>query len=102
MKRMLALLLVTLALSAQTRPLIPRAVIFGDSERYRPALSPDGTKMAWLAPDEKKITNVWMQSVGRDDAKPITHEKRGLYFFAWAPGSRHILFFVVCEGARKH
>jgi len=98
MKRMLVLLLVTFAVSAQTRPLIPRAVIFGDSERYRPALSPDGTKMAWLAPDEQKITNVWMQSVGRDDAKPITHEKRGLYFFAWGGDSRHIFFFQDGDG----
>lgn len=78
--------------------LIPREVLFGEPERSRPAISPDGTKLAWIAPDEKKVANIWMETVGRDDAKPVTHEKRDLYFFAWAPDSRHLLFFQDGDG----
>src|SRR4051794_38416147 len=78
--------------------LIPREVLFGEPERSRPAISPDGAKLAWIAPDERKVGNIWVQSVGRNDAKPVTHEKRGLYFFTWAPDGRHLLFFQDGDG----
>ena len=78
--------------------LIPREVLFGAPERFRPQLSPDGTKLAWLAPDEKKVINVWGRAVDGGEAKPITHEKRNLYFFAFAPDGRHVLFFEDGDG----
>ena len=31
--------------------LIPRKVLFGNPERISPHISPDGTRLAWIAPD---------------------------------------------------
>ncbi len=30
--------------------LIPRRVLFGNPERVLPQISPDGTRLAWIAP----------------------------------------------------
>src|SRR5262245_18743622 len=40
-------------LRADLPPLIPRDVLFGNPERTSPRLSPDGTRLAWIAPDKK-------------------------------------------------
>ena len=39
--------------------LIPRDVLFGNPERESPRVSPDGTRLAWLAPVEG-VLNVWV------------------------------------------
>src|SRR5437763_16840589 len=43
--------------------LIPRDVLFGNPERESPRVSPDGTRLAWLAPVEGAL-NVWVASLG--------------------------------------
>src|SRR5690349_20963913 len=42
--------------------LIPREVLFGNPERVSPALSPDGTRLAWLAPHDG-VLNVWVRAI---------------------------------------
>ena len=37
-----------------TVPLIPREVLFGNPERMGPRLSPDGERLAYLAPQERR------------------------------------------------
>ncbi|MFP4113440.1 MAG: S9 family peptidase [Spirochaetales bacterium] len=75
-----------------TTPLIPRRLIFGNPERTSLRVSPDGRRLAWLAPRDG-VLNVWVAP--RDDleaAKPVTHDAtRGIRFFAWAFTSNHIL-----------
>ena len=39
-------------------PLIPRDDLFGNPEKASPNISPDGTRLAYLAPDEG-VLNVW-------------------------------------------
>jgi dipeptidyl aminopeptidase/acylaminoacyl peptidase len=78
---------------AELPPLIPRAVLFGNPTRTAPALSPDGKLLAWLAPSDKGVSNVWVQTLGKDDARMVTADRRrGIYAFTWAAGARHILF----------
>ena len=43
----------------ETAPLIPRKVLFGNPDRANPALSPDGTGLAYLAPLDG-VLNVWV------------------------------------------
>jgi dipeptidyl aminopeptidase/acylaminoacyl peptidase len=70
---------------AEPPPLIPREVIFDNPERAFPQISPDGTRLAWLAPDEKNVLQVWVQTVGKDDAKKVTvDKKRGIRRYLWA------------------
>ena len=73
-------------------PLVPREVLFGNPERASPRISPDGTRLAWLAPDEG-VLNVWVGSVGSDEARPITVDRdRGIRSFFWAHDNRHLLY----------
>jgi dipeptidyl aminopeptidase/acylaminoacyl peptidase len=78
--------------------LIPRKVLFGNPERVMPRLSPDGTRLAWIAPHEG-VLNVWLASVSPetgvdlDHAEVITDDKdRGIRTFAWAHDNRHVLY----------
>ena len=54
----LVTLLATASVRAQLPPLIPRDVLFGNPERMSPKLSPDGTRLAWLAPDTNNVLQV--------------------------------------------
>jgi dipeptidyl aminopeptidase/acylaminoacyl peptidase len=73
--------------------LIPRRLLFGNPDRASPALSPDGRRLALLAPEEG-VLNVWVAPV--DDvaaAKAVTHDrKRGVRNLFWAHDNRHILY----------
>ena len=74
-------------------PLIPRTQFFGNPEKARARLSPDGKRLAYVAPVEG-VLNVW---VSPDDdpakAKPVTQDKhRGIFNFFWAYTSQHILY----------
>jgi dipeptidyl aminopeptidase/acylaminoacyl peptidase len=73
--------------------LIPRALLFGNPDRGRPLLSPDGRKVSWLAPDSSGVQNVWVRDVGQPAARLLTREKsRPIQWYAWAADSRHLLY----------
>ena len=77
-----------------TVPLVPRQVLFGNPERVSPAISPDGGRMAWIAPDEG-VLNVWVNEVGAplEQAVPVTKDRdRGIRSFFWAHDNRHLLY----------
>jgi hypothetical protein len=46
---------------AQLPALIPRQVLFGNPERVDPQISPDGKYLAYRAPDEHNVLQVWMR-----------------------------------------
>ncbi len=70
---------------AELPPLIPREVLFGNPEKTNPQLSPDGARFAWIAPNDKNVLQVWVQTVGKNDAKPVTADpKRGIRMYEWA------------------
>ena len=77
-----------------TVPLVPRQVLFGNPERVSPHISPDGRRMAWIAPDEG-VLNVWVNEVGAplERAVPVTKDRdRGIRSFFWAHDNRHLLY----------
>jgi len=79
-------------LSLKNVPLIPREVLFGNPLRTHAQVSPDGTRIAYLAPVDD-VLNVWVKTVGRDDDRPITTDKnRGLIDFFWARDGNRIVF----------
>jgi dipeptidyl aminopeptidase/acylaminoacyl peptidase len=77
--------------------LIPREVLFGNPERISPHISPDGTRLAWIAPREG-VLNVWVAPIGAsgvdwDAAEVVTDDTdRGIRVFAWARDGRHLLY----------
>jgi dienelactone hydrolase len=78
--------------------LIPLSVLFGNPERVRPTISPDGTQLAWIAPHEG-VLNVWLAPVSMADgidlaaARVVTDDTdRGIRQFLWAHDGRHLLY----------
>lgn len=72
-------------------PLIPREVLFSDPEKAAPTISPDGKKIAYLAPSNGK-RNVWVKTIGKSDDRAITEDrKRGISIFFWQQDSQHVL-----------
>lgn len=81
-----------LGCGAETTRIVPREVLMGNPEKASPRISPDGTKMAWIAPVDD-ILNIWVQTVGMDDAKPVTDDtERGVYRYFWAQDNKHIMY----------
>jgi dipeptidyl aminopeptidase/acylaminoacyl peptidase len=90
--------------------LIPRSVLFGNPERTSPRISPDGTRLAWIAPRDG-VLNVWVAPVGRADAdsaeagvdwgaaQAITDDRdRGVRVFMWARDGRHVMYLQDAGG----
>ncbi|HEX8171642.1 MAG TPA: prolyl oligopeptidase family serine peptidase [Thermoanaerobaculia bacterium] len=88
------LLLLSLALTLHAEPpkLIPRALLFAPPERGWPMLSPDGARLAWLAPDDKGVVNVWVRATSGGEATLLTHETRPIYEYFWSGDGTRILF----------
>ncbi|HEX2275225.1 MAG TPA: hypothetical protein VHG90_15260, partial [Acidimicrobiales bacterium] len=73
-------------------PLVPREVLFGNPERMSPRISPEGSRLAWIAPDEG-VLNVWVGSIGDAEARPVTRDRdRGIRSFFWAHDRRHLVY----------
>ncbi len=78
--------------------LIPRQVLFGNPERISPRISPDGTRLAWIAPHQD-VLNVWVAPISAEHgvdwptASVVTDDSdRGIRMFAWAHDGRHLLY----------
>jgi dipeptidyl aminopeptidase/acylaminoacyl peptidase len=80
-------------------PLIPRDVLFGNPERISPALSPDGTLLGFIAPEDG-VLNVWVGPA--DDpsaAKPVTHDRdRGIRIFSFCHDDRTLVYLQDTDG----
>ena len=97
------LLLTALSLPALAQyagvPLIPRALLFGNPERNQPTLSPNGASLAFLAPDDKNVMQVYLQPLGAKDATVVTADKkRGIRFYQWGEDSKSILYGQDTDG----
>src|SRR5262249_10321758 len=85
---MFAVVFVAPALWADEPALIPRTILFGNPERTSPQLSPDGKALAYIAPDDKDVLQVWVKGEGDNEARKVTADKkRGIrsYFWTYEP-----------------
>ncbi len=104
MKRLLPvislLLLAPLALAAVSAsgggspaPLIPREILFGNPVKASPKISPDGTRLAYVAPNDKDVLNVFVKTLGQDDAVQVTNDTyRGIRQYFWSEDGSRILY----------
>ncbi len=85
--------------TAELSALIPRETLFGNPEKYRARISPDGKRLAWTAPDKANVLQVWVKTIGKDDDKIVTADKkRGIRVYHWAEDSRTILYLQDADG----
>ncbi len=77
---------------------IPLEVLFGNPEQVDPKLSPDGTRLSFLAPVDG-VLNVWVGDAGGDNFAPVTDDRlRGIRQYAWAHDDRHLLYLQDAGG----
>jgi hypothetical protein len=88
-----------LFMEAKYLPLIPREILFGNPERMRPRISPDGKFLAFIAPDDKNVLQVWMRTVGRPGDRKLTDDKkRGIRTFFWTYDGEHLIYLQDADG----
>ncbi len=95
----IALALVIVSARAELPPLIPREVLFGNPERVSPRISPDGKRLAWIAPNTNNVLQVWAKTIGKDDDKVVTADKkRGIRQYFWAEDSQTVIYLQDIDG----
>jgi dipeptidyl aminopeptidase/acylaminoacyl peptidase len=79
--------------------LIPRRTLFGNPEKSNPRISPDGTRLSYLAPVQG-VLNIWVGPIDDPAAtKPVTTAtRRPIRYYGWAFTNRHILYLQDSEG----
>ncbi len=71
---------------------ISREDLFGNPEKAMAQVSPDGKRLAYLAPDEG-VLNLWVRTVGETDDRVVTRDRlQGIRSYGWAYDSRHLLY----------
>jgi dipeptidyl aminopeptidase/acylaminoacyl peptidase len=81
-----------------TPPLIPRDVLFGNPEKAAPWLSPDGTRIAYLAPHEGTLS-VWVRTIGTDDDRLVASDpQRPIRNAFWTPDGSRVLYLQDARG----
>src|SRR4051794_11631115 len=74
-------------------PLIPRKVLFGNPVKAAPQVSPDGKRLSYLAPDRKNVLQVWVKTLGREDDRQVTQDrKRGIRVHQWTYAPDTLLY----------
>jgi dipeptidyl aminopeptidase/acylaminoacyl peptidase len=85
--------------SAELAALIPREALLGNPVKTNPQISPDGQTLAYLAPSPDGVMNIWVQTLGKDDAKLASRDThRGIGTYQWAHDGRHILYIQDKDG----
>lgn len=83
---------------AEAPPLVPRDVLFGNPQKALPKISPDGKRLAFLAPDAKNVLQVFVQE-GASEPKQVTQDKkRGVRSYFFAHDNRTLLYLQDADG----
>jgi dipeptidyl aminopeptidase/acylaminoacyl peptidase len=84
---------------AELPPLIPREVLLGNPVKASPRISPDGTRLSYLAPSEEGVLNVWVRTIGEADDRQVTNDThRGIRIHFWAEDNAHLLYLQDIDG----
>ncbi len=77
---------------------IPIEVLFANPKKVGALISPDGLRIAYLAPVKERL-NIWVKTVGKEDDRPVTtQQERDIHQFSWAFDNKHILFMQDDKG----
>ena len=78
--------------------MIPIEVLFGNPSKSFATVSPNGKKIAYVAPHEG-VANVWVGEVEGGAFEPVTQDrKQGIRSYRWAHDAKHLLFVQDEEG----
>ncbi len=78
---------------AQDPPLIPRAVLDSAAEHDLLTVSPDGKMIAYTAPSDKGVSNIWVEDLATRQKRMVTRTtQRGINGYQWAYDNTHLLY----------
>ncbi len=84
-------------------PLIPREVLLGNPDRIEPTVSPDGKRLAWRAPDQHGVLQVWVRTIGKSDDRMVTAEPhRGIGFYRWSEDPNVLVYLQDHDGDENY
>ena len=73
-------------------------MLFGNPEKAAPWLSPDGTRIAYLAPHEGTLS-VWVRTIGADDDRLVASDPhRPIRNAFWTPDGTRVLYLQDARG----
>ena len=85
--------------NTQLPPLIPRSILFSNPKTTSPQLSPDGKYLAYIAPDEKNVLQVWLRTLGTADDRQLTSDRqRGIRSFVWTYTPERLIYLQDSDG----
>ncbi len=74
-------------------------MLFGNPVKASPRISPDGKRLSYLVPDKNNVLQVWIQTIGKDDARQVTSDKkRGIRMHMWTYEADTLLYLQDNEG----
>jgi len=77
---------------AQNVPLIPRKVFDAPAEHDLLTVSPDGKMIAYTAPSDKGVNNIWVEDLATHQKRMVTRAQRGIGGYRWAYDNQHLLY----------
>ena len=78
--------------------LIPRETLLGSPKRWQPTLSPDGESLAYLAPNDQDILQIWVRTLGKDTDRCVSGARRPVWYYGWYWDSKTIFYIQDSEG----
>jgi dipeptidyl aminopeptidase/acylaminoacyl peptidase len=82
--------------------LIPLEVLLGNPDRAAAQISPDGTRLSYLAPLDG-VLNVFVRDVASGQEKPVTSDTdRGIEGYLWAHDNRHVMYVRDKDGSENY
>jgi len=96
----LALCALASGVDAAEPALVPRAMLFSHPIHTLPLLSPDGTRLAYLAPTKSGALGIWIRPVhvGEPGRLIIDGGAAGVVGYRWAEDDVHILYWRDADG----
>jgi len=85
-------------MTAKMPPLISRETLLGSPKRCQPMLSPDGSRLAYLAPNDRDVLQVWVRTLGQADDRCVSSARRPVQYYGWWWDSQTIFCAQDTEG----
>ena len=88
----LILLMATASGYTQEPPLVPRKVFDAPAEHDLLTVSPNGKMIAYTAPSDKGVNNIWVEDLGTHQKRMVTRATRGINGYQWAYDNNRLLY----------
>lgn len=74
-------------------PLVPRQVFDAAPEHDLLTISPDGKMLAYIAPSDKGVANIWVENLATHAKRMVSRAaNRGIFGYEWAFDSAHLIY----------